>query len=207
MSSIVNKINEVGLINTVIGIFRRTYYKRLQKKYDFYDWHVSPYELRGYAQATAKYVTEHNKEDGLVIDLGCGMGEVISHIKGSKKIGYDLDKLIIDVAKKVHSKANVEFRPGSFDELCDASVAKMNINYLLTLGFMHGSTEDKWVDYYHNIANKHDISHIVVDVIPSGVNGSHQLDFTKILPSNYHLEDRLGPFLSDRYIEIYKKNV
>lgn len=205
MSKFINKIKEVGLTNTIIGTIKREKYKRLQKKYNFYDWHISPYELRGYAQAVAKYINNDSNVDNMIIDLGCGMGEVITHIKHPNRVGYDPDHLIIDVASDLYKKNGVEFKYGTFDELCSDYEENTPISYLLTLGFMQGSTEDKWVDYYHKVLSRFNVNHVVIDTLKEGVNGAHRLDFTKILPSNYVLAERMGPFLGERYVEIYTK--
>lgn len=48
------------------------------------------------------------------------------------------------------------------------------------------------------------MKHFIVDTVPEEGN-SHFLDFTLILPDEYKLIDRLGPFLAGRYIEVYEK--
>jgi len=202
---IFDKIGEVGLKNVLIGTIKREQYKIMQKKYGFNSWHISPYELREYAQVVAKYVSEQDCEDKLVVDVGCGMGEVISNIKQSNRFGYDLDDVVIGLAPSVHNKEKVEYRCGSFDELCKDFDAGTKISYLITLGFMQGSTEEKWIDYYHKVANHFDIDHFIVDTLKEGINGAHRLDFTKILPNNYIIEEKMGPFLGERFVEIYKK--
>jgi len=202
---IFDKISEVGLKNVLIGTIKREQYKKMQKKYGFDNWHVSPYELREYAQVVANYVSEQNCEDKMVVDIGCGMGEVISNIKQNNRFGYDLDDVVIGLAPSVHSKEKVEYRCGSFDELCKDFDAGTSVSYLITLNFMHGNTEEKWIDYYHKVASHLDVEHFIVDTVKENNNGAHRLDFTKILPKNYVLEEKKGPFLGERFVEVYKK--
>lgn len=202
---IFNKIKEVGLKNTIIGTFKRFRYKLLQKKYNFDSWHISPYELREYAQAVAEYVSNKDCKDGLVIDLGCGLGEVIANIKQDKRIGYDVNKTLIELAPSLHKKENITFRNGTFDEICDDYQSGTKVAYFITLAFMQGSTEDKWKDLYHKVAKHFDVEHFLIDTHKEGVNNAHRLNFKKILPENYILEERMGPFLSERFVEIYKK--
>lgn len=205
MGRLTDKISEVGLGNAIAGMLKRKKYKKLSDKHGFDSWHISPYEHRKYAQVVAEYVNKQRCDGNAVIDVGCGMGEIISHISQKNCYGYDLDKTIIDVAKKVKTGSNVIFREGSFDEIAQCPEGRMDIEYMITLNFLHGSPEEKWVDSYKLVCDAHNIRHFIVDVLPEGVNGSHKLDFTKILPATYELVERMGPYLSGRYIEVYKK--
>lgn len=55
-------------------------------------------------------------------------------------------------------------------------------------GFTHGGTEETWKEPYHNIAQKNDIRHFVVDTVPED-GPSHFLNYRNILPKNYELID------------------
>jgi len=202
---VIAKIKEVGLLNTIVGTIKREYYKKLQKQYGFYEWHISPYELREYAQVVAKYVNKSDCGNGLIVDVGCGLGEVIANIDKDNRVGYDLDNTVIELAPSVHKREKVVFRTGSFEELCSDYEKGTKIAYLITLAFMQGSTEDKWRDIYHKVAEHFDVEHFIIDTHKEGVNNAHRLDFSKILPADYVLKEKMGPYLSERFIEVYRK--
>lgn len=184
------KIDEVGMI-------KRRKFQKMQQEYHFDEWHISPYELREYAQKVAEYIASRQAET--VVDIGCGLGEILRHVgKDRKRIGFDLSQEVITAARTFGE--DIEYHVGSFDSVEIPGC----VDYLITLGFMHGSREDTWRDCYHKIAEKNDIRHFVVDTLPETEN-SHYLDFTKILPANYKRIERMGPYLSGRYIEIYEK--
>lgn len=196
------KINEVGFKNTLVGAIRREYYKKLKKTYDFGECHYSTYELRKYLQEIAKYVNSQGNLDNEVIDIGCGLGELLRHIKVGKRVGFDLDGEAIRCAQMLDKSGEITFIRGTFDALGEGR----KIDYLSALGFMHGSTEDKWVDSWAKVTADNDVRNIIVDVFKENPDeGSHKLDFTKILPSEYHLIERMGPFLGEKYVEIYSK--
>lgn len=194
--SIGSKIKEVGVINCVVGTIKREKYKKLRKKYQFTEWHLSPYELREYAQIVARYVT--NQKADVVVDIGCGLGEVIRHIKAKKRIGLDVNENLIEAAKLLGK--DITYSVGSFDEFN----WEEPVDYLLTLGFMHGSTEEKWKPYYEGVAGRNDIRHFIVDTLPD-TEKSNLLDFSKILPEEYKLIEKIGPLRGGRYIEVYEK--
>lgn len=192
------KIKEVGLINVIVGTVKREKYKKLQKRYQFDSWHISPYELRKYAQVTAAYINEHKPE--AVVDIGCGLGEILRHIQCPVKKGFDEQQAVLDAAKLLCHKEDIEFVHGSFNKVNDLG----RIDYLITLGFMHGGDESMWTASYHEVAKRNDVRRFLVDTLPAD-GPTHHLNFSMILPEDYRLVDKLGPFLGGRFLEVYEK--
>lgn len=198
MGRMIRKIKEVGVKNTIVGSAKKLYYSMLRKKYGFDSWHDSPYELREYAQATAAYVNRHNAQT--VVDIGCGLGEVIRNISANNRIGLDECEICIDVAKRLDKSKKIMYAPGSFNDLKVDGV----IDYVITLGFMHGSRENIWKSVYHKCASENDIKAFIVDVLPENPPTCN-LNFELILPDNYVLKEKMGPFLSGRWLHVYEK--
>ncbi len=193
---LVRKIKEVGLKNVLLGGAKRIKYGKMIKKYHFDSWHLSPYEWKEYAQACVKYI---NADDcKTVVDIGCGLGGILQHVKAEKKIGIDLHEEVILAARELGGDTIV-YRTGSFDALVEKPV-----DYLVTLNFMHGGTEETWREPYHTAAVRNDIGHFIVDTVPEE-GGSHFLNWAKILPENYRRVERLGPFLGGRYVEVWER--
>lgn len=191
------RIKEVGFFFCIRGLIKRERYKRLQKKYGFALWHISPYELREYLQKVSFYIRNANAQ--VVVDLGCGLGELLRSLDGVKtRIGYDIDQKVIEAARGLDS--NINFKQGSFSEV----QLQQPIDFLVTLNFMHGSPEEVWNPPYHEIAAKNEIRHFVVDTLVGREDG-FSLDFGRILPENYERVSRMGPFRNGRYVEVYAK--
>ena len=114
MNNLVRKVQEVGIVNTVVGGVKREYYKKLQKKYHFDTWHISPYELRKYIQAAAAYINEKNAD--VVVDVGCGLGEMLRHTNAKVRIGFDIHEETIEAAEML-SKGDIIFHTGTFDQV------------------------------------------------------------------------------------------
>lgn len=191
------KVKEVGLKNFVLGALLSFRYRIMQKKYGFDVWHFTPYEWREYVQKTASYINTHNAKK--VVDIGCGLGGLLQHIEADTKIGLDIHEDVILAARKLNGK-DIIFRTGSFDEV----QGEEEVDYLVTLGFTHGGTEQVWREPYHLIAQNNDIRHFIVDTVPED-GPSHFLNYREILPENYVMIDRMGPFLGGRCIEIWEK--
>lgn len=198
---IIRKIFEVGLINFIIGCIKRIKYSILCNKYGFDKWHVQPYELRRYAIEAGKYISQYRPE--LVVDIGCGLGDLLRHIRLSETgqgFGYDLSESTIKAAKKLSKSKKLDFQVGSFDQVNFSQT----IDYLSAFGFMHGSPEEKWKPQFDKLLKHNRIHYIVVDVFPEVQEmGQHRLDFSKILPPNFKKVQKMGPFMGSKYIEVW----
>ncbi len=195
----IRKLKEVGFKNVLVGGVKKVRYMQMINKFHFDPWHLSPYEWKEYAQACVQYLNDQNCKT--VVDIGCGLGEILRHIKADKKIGLDLQEEVIMAARELNGE-KIDFLEGSFGELTEHP-----IDYLITLNFMHGRTEEEWAETYHTAAVQNDVAHFVVDTVPEKVFGpaTHFLDWGKILPDNYKRAERLGPFLSGRYVEVWER--
>lgn len=195
----IRRISEVGVWNALVGSLKKMKYRRLIKKYHFNEWHLNPYEWKEYAQVCVGYVNTQSCRT--VVDIGCGLGEILQHIKADKKIGFDLRKEVIMAAHEL-SGQEIEFKVGSFGELTEKSV-----DYLITLNFMHGRSESEWAEIYRTVAVCNDVQHFIVDTVPDKAFSptTHSLDWSKILPDNYKRIERFGPLFSGRYVEVWEK--
>ncbi|MDE7339400.1 MAG: SAM-dependent methyltransferase [Lachnospiraceae bacterium] len=196
---VMRKMKEVGFKNVVRGGLKKVKYRTLIEKYHFDTWHLNPYEWKEYAQACVRCI--NSRSCGTVVDIGCGLGEILQHIKADKRIGLDLQEEVVMAARELN-RGEIRFETGSFGDLTERPV-----DYLITLNFMHGGTESDWAEIYHVAALRNDVKHFVVDTVPEKAFGptTHFLDWRKILPENYKRVERLGPFLIGRYIEVWEK--
>lgn len=198
IGKLIRKTKEVGVGNLVLGCLKVFYYRSLQKRFGFDPWHTSPYELREYVQAVAAYINRHRPE--CVVDIGCGLGDLLAHIQAPKRIGVDPGKGEMEAARHLYGRQGIRFVRGSFDEFGEG----MAIDYLITLNFMHGSPESIWKPAYTRICEKNQISHIIVDSYQT-TEDTYRLDFDRILPENYEKGECLGVFLGDRHIYVYHR--
>lgn len=134
------------------------------------------------------------------MDVGCGLGEMLRHIKAENRLGVDVQNDVIEVAKML-SKTDIAYKVGSFDAVDMAEP----IDYLVSVGFTHGSTEEILRPCYYDVAQRNNVKHFVVDTVPEGYDGAHYIDYSITLPENYKLIEKMGPFLGGRIIEVYEK--
>lgn len=192
------KINEVGLRNTIIGLGRRKKLQRICRKYGLDTWHQSPYELRRYAQIVAHSVNElGGGKINSVVEVGCGLGEILRHIRAEKRYGYDICSNVIEVAQSfTRPKKHIKYCVGGLE-----NVDVLNADCLITIGWMHGATDDYLKSAYQIALEKNRIKYVVVDV--RDVEDLKK-DFSQILPSGYRRVLRRKCTGKEIWIEVYR---
>ena len=183
-------------MNCVKGFCQKKKYKKLQEVYRFDPWHISAYELRKYLQDVAGYIS--SKKPDVVVDIGCGLGDMLRHTDAKVKIGMDIHDDVLEAAMTLDG--DIQYIQGSFEEL----KVEGPIDYVTSFGFMHGGTDERWSIPYQSAAENNDIRHFIVDVYPED-GTTHQLHFENILPDNYKKIEQMGPYLGGRIIEVYEK--
>lgn len=188
--------------NTLIGKIKKIYFKMLYKKYKFDEWHCTPVNFRLYAQELIAYINsqvEKNPE-AVIVEVGCGLGEIVGNIREGVRFGYDISKEVLQAAKALNKR--VKYRRGTFPD-----VRIKNIDYLITVNFIHGIDEDALRRDYKELIKRCQPKYIVVDEVRSK-KYLYNHSFKNILPKNYTVVKKLGKFPAYggiRYIYIYKQ--
>lgn len=149
------------------------------------DWSLRGLDDKPYAQDTISrinfMISEQKVGYGKIVEIGCGTGDIISHINWKNKVGCDVDEKVIRYAKIHHPKTH--FIVGSFEQ-----IYRENISILITINFMHILDGEAVWQKYNNIVKNNNIKRIVVDSVQAPpYRYSH--DFVGILGSlGYELE-------------------
>lgn len=192
-----------SITNTNIGKIKHYIFQRLQKVYLFDEWHITPINYREYAIDLVKYVDKLIKEKGLrtVIEVGCGLGEIISHIDAPDKVGYDIKREVIHAARKI-SKKNTNFLVGTFD-----SIRNKKIDVFISVNFIHGIEPEVLKEEFRKLTTENDVKYIVVDKVISKIYKYNHC-MKEILPKEYKEVKRLGFYSAHRgrrYIMIFER--
>ena len=193
----IRKVKEVGLKITLIGLARRKKLKRVCRKYGIDLWHQSPYELRLYAQMAANSVNTLGCR--CVVEVGCGLGEILKHIKSPLKYGYDINPKVIEAAKSIKpDRLDIKFEVGGLED-----VAIDDTECLVAISWLHTMDDEYLRTAFSKAIKKNKFQYIVVDVKNSE---NQRKDFSKILPENYECISRkkYAAVESERWVEVWK---
>ena len=170
-----------GLLKYLIGHIKKPYYRKLQKKYGFDVWHMTPYELRPYAVKIVTYVNEKIVQWGgncTICEIGCGTGDIIRNIKNCrKKYGFDLSGEVIACARDLDT--HTQYVKGGFD--IASQILPDKVELLVTVNFIHTISPKELKNCYDHLLSERQINMIIVDVVDDvGYKYHHRFD--DILP-------------------------
>lgn len=140
------------------------YREYLQKIIGFDEWHLNNLNERFYAVPTINRINELIRNGkigpGTILEIGCGLGDIISSIQWHDRMGYDIDKKAIIAARILHPRT--PFRVGSFD-----TISKKKISVLLALNFLHRIDDENCYQYFSQLFNQNEVDFVVVDAVQS----------------------------------------
>lgn len=155
--------------DTVAGNYKRVMYQFLQKIFLFDSWHLEPINFRPYAKeivlATESYINQKNIQ--CVMEVGCGLGDIIGNIKVSnrkcRKMGIDREKNVLKAAKVLHPSAI--FLQGSFDQCISRDET-----CLIMVNFIHRIPCDELKKEMQRVLLKSNVKLVVLDTFLSNEN-------------------------------------
>ncbi len=140
------------------------YREYLQKVIGFDKWHLTSLKERYYALPMINRLNELIRNgkisSGVIIEIGCGLGDIISAIQWKERIGYDIDKKAIITARILHPCTS--FRVGTFDD-----IRGKKISVMIALNFMHRIKYEECYKYFRNLLNCNEIDYVIVDAVQS----------------------------------------
>lgn len=160
---------------------RRSLRRVLARIYGFDTWHVSLLVDRPYARAIIAYLNSGERvQRGTIVEIGCGLGDILRHVRFRSRLGLDSDPAVLRLARLLarFRARRIEFRrftfptselPGRYDVIVmvnwihhiEPNILKANLNrYLRNHLSEHGqilidAVHDPSYRYNHSI---HDLT-------------------------------------------------
>jgi SAM-dependent methyltransferase len=139
-----NKLHEIkgiGILRYIQVQGQRSLLSMLRVIYGFDRWHVdSPLLVRPYRRTVAKMVNGIAPKS--VIEVGCGLGALLSLIDAPTRSGYDRDKGAIRAARILNTK-RICFVHGSIDK-----IPANPVDVLIMVNWIHDVSPEmlhKWI--------------------------------------------------------------
>ena len=187
------------LLESLVGVYRRARLKALMREYHFDPWHISPKELRPYAMDLIRYINSRTGAHEAVVEIGCGLGEIIRNIRSDRLYGYDINANVINAASFLDKQKRVSFRRGSFE-----NVVGLDIEYLIAVNFMHDIDPSYLRSAFKLVSESNDLRNIIVDSVSNDrVRFSH--NFIRIIPAAYEPVYKFEEYAGNRTIWRYSK--
>lgn len=139
----------------------------LMQLFKFDVWHLTPVTQKDYAINIIKELNFcfSNNKDSVVVECGCGLGDIIGGVRCRKKYGYDISEEVIQAARYLHR--DVIFRQGSFKD-----IKEEYIDCLIMVNFIHEIQSSELEKELNLLMNRTNIRLIVMDRI-TNIKGTH----------------------------------
>ncbi|BAU23562.1 hypothetical protein THC_1191 [Caldimicrobium thiodismutans] len=130
----------------------------LNKFLKFDRWHIKGnYYCRTYKRKAVELANSLKPE--VVVDVGCGLGEIIGKVHAKVKYGMDIDKNALIIARLLHR--DTKFVVGSFEKVIRLPIYKIDL--IIMLNFLHGLEVSNWISSLREIIEKKAVRYILID--------------------------------------------
>ena len=140
-NSIVNRLRQYSDLPTaLLAALVHLRNSLLYHRFHFAKWHIAgTYYSRPYHRRAVKIAGSLNPQ--LVVEIGAGLGDIISRCPAGRRVAFDSDRRVIEAANLLHHKA-VEYYFGQFTEpivILDKlhSMGESRIDLLILINWIH----------------------------------------------------------------------
>jgi hypothetical protein len=114
ISNLISFRREYGTGALAVCILCKLWYRALAVIFDFHPWHASaPYACRPYKEVVVRLMRSLGNAS-IAVEIGCGLGDIISRAQSPQKFGFDLDGNAVRAAAFLHP--SVQFSVASLDQ-------------------------------------------------------------------------------------------
>ena len=117
----------------------------LQKFFKFEKWHIYGSSQPRYTE-TVSEISNSLAEKGIVVEVGCGLGNILRRLENPIRIGFDIDLRVVNAAKLVNVHNRIQFFEGSFSEASKIS----DIQTLIAINWVHNIKSQDLIQYLVN---------------------------------------------------------
>jgi 2-polyprenyl-3-methyl-5-hydroxy-6-metoxy-1,4-benzoquinol methylase len=182
----------------------RLYFFLLFLIFKFNKWHFrSTYYCSPYKKNVVDIINRNISNSDILVEVGCGIGEIIRRINCKTRIGIDRSKKVINAAKFYNRKEDIEFISGSFNSI------NSTFDHILLLNFTHEIPKKKLIKILKKIIAKHNPKTIFIDSYHNNYfKHLRHHDFTKIFSTFkvYMLKEKKLIGDGKRFLYVFKKN-
>lgn len=130
------KVRDIGLLQSARILVDVSALRILRNIYGFHPWHVvSPLSARPYRRTVADLV--NGLRPMKVVEVGCGLGSILSLVHAPNRFGYDIDEGAIAAARLLRGK-KIHFFKGDA-----SSVTQEHIDVLILVNWIHDFSPER----------------------------------------------------------------
>ena len=158
-------LRRFGFARTSNCVLCKLFYAALRIPFRFDAWHASaPYACREYKHRVA--AAANSIAPRVVVDIGCGLAEVLDHIRAPFRYGIDLDSGAIAAARFLRGRRiSLHVASALEPELIAQAVTERPVDLLIMTNWIHGFTTEQLVGMFEGLAAALDVKYLLVDFV------------------------------------------
>jgi SAM-dependent methyltransferase len=122
--------------------------RMLYLKYGFDRWHIgNGSQSRGYKKIIATKINLLHPET--VIEIGCGLGDILRHAHAPVRVGCDIDERVISAARVRSVLLGIDFRVGD-----SCVISENDIDVLIMVNWIHNLSPEELAEIIGNFITR-----------------------------------------------------
>lgn len=164
------RLRQVGLRKAIICCAKKFLFRLLAYWFGFDRWHASaPFECRPYKQEVVDLA--NSVHPNCVLEIGCGLGEIVSRVDSRLRFGMDADAKVLAAARYLYG-ASCKFVVGSLGDTRNiAESAGACPDLVILVNWPHGIGWPELRPQILKLVDLFDVSYLLVDGINAAVSG------------------------------------
>jgi len=165
-------VREHGAKATASCIICKLWLKLLTKLFRLRPWvQRAPYACRPYKAEAVRLANSVGPD--LVVDIGCGIGDIVSKVRAKRRFGFDRDKASIKAAKWLYRQTTFGDAALSDAEIVAEKVAAP-IDLLIMVNWTHGISFEDMAAGIAKLKQLIPVKYFLIDSINSDWKNSHR---------------------------------
>ena len=173
---IIRKIRYLGALNCV-----KCFSDFIVFSYYTYTFNIDRWHKQGGLHCSKRnpYIVEivNSISPESVVDIGCGLGAILSEVNASSLLGIDYSEKVISAAKKITRNNNIDFKHGTFDHISG------NYEGLIATNFLHSFDQSIVKNWIESAISRNSVKFLIFDEIHENSEGyKYKHKFDAIVP-------------------------
>ena len=164
-----HRISQLGFLGALRCLYKKIYFHYLSKKYGFDGWHATaPFECRPYKAEVVKLANTVRATSA--VEIGCGLGDIISKVDAGRRLGVDIDQAVIRAARDLYGHS-CAFEIGSLTDIKSLQKCLRQSDLLIMVNWPHLFAWVELANYLRAVIECIGIQYLVIDGINASSHG------------------------------------
>jgi SAM-dependent methyltransferase len=152
-------------------LMERAWLEALRRIFRFDAWHANaPYACRPYKKSVIDLA--NSLHPTTVVEVGCGLGDIVSRIQAENRYGLDLDARVIRAARFLHPR-HVAWIVGGAAKLGEQEPPILAVDCLIMVNWIHNLSVDELASTLAPLLPK--TRHLIVDAVDQDAPASYRV--------------------------------